>query len=85
MRATFTGVNASGYVRYWGYHFPCGKPVEIDTVEAIEGVKRHPEFELEATLGEIKLLDPHNVPSASAEAVAKAAKKPRKAPVRKRK
>lgn len=42
--ATFNGVNASGFVAYWGYHFPCGVEVLVETKEAIEGVKRHPEF-----------------------------------------
>lgn len=47
MRAIFKGDNASGYVEYWGYHFPCGEAVEIDTAEAIEGAQKHPEFEVE--------------------------------------
>lgn len=79
MRATFTGVNASGYVDYWGYRFPCGEPVEIDKAEVIEGAKRHPEFELTAhSIEEIKLLDPHNVPTAGPGTLAKAAKKSRR-------
>lgn len=42
--ATFEGRNASGYVTYWGYCFPCGEPVRVDSPEAIKGVKAHIEF-----------------------------------------
>jgi hypothetical protein len=48
MKVTFTGSNASGYVAYWGYHFPCGEAVVVETAEAIEGATRHPEFQVEA-------------------------------------
>lgn len=44
MKAKFTGSNASGYVDYWGYHFPCGEVVTINSEEAIAGVRQHPEF-----------------------------------------
>lgn len=68
MKATFTGQNKSGYVDYWGYRFPCGEAVEVDG-EAAKAAKRHPEFAVD------DLSDPHNVPTASEEALVEAAKK----------
>lgn len=82
MKATFTGRNKSGYVEYWGYRFPCGESVEIKG-EAVEGAKRHPEFEVSGHKIE-DLSDPHDIPPVSEEALVEAAK-PAKRAYRKRK
>jgi hypothetical protein len=82
-KVTFTGVNASGYTRCWGYTFPCGGTVEVDDPEAIERAKTHPEF----TVDEKSPAKAEN-PPAESEKAAEApvtASKPRKRRTRRKK
>jgi hypothetical protein len=76
IRATFNGVNASGYWTGWGVRFPCGEPVTVESDAAIAGVQRHPEFSWQP----IELADDFALPEAVTETIEAAAEadKPRK-------
>lgn len=46
-KVIFQGENASGYTRCWGYTFPTGEAVEVDSA-VLEQATGHPEFEVVA-------------------------------------